>query len=351
MKSLMFDSMKKRMVLLLSAIAMCMPAWSQVYGDVDGDGRVDVSDVNAAINIILELKTADDYLGNADLNGDEKVDVSDVSAVINVILDVDNPVEPGVTTYTVNGVSFKMVYVDGGTFTMGATEEQGSDYYPDELPTHQVTLSSYSIGATEVTQELWQAVMGDNPSHFNGVQTEWCLDFETWEEYPDDVDYGTNLQRPVENVNWDICQEFITELNQLTGKNFRLPTEAEWEYAARGGSKSQGYKYAGSNTIGDVAWYMDNNPGSGTQPVGTKAPNELGLYDMSGNVNEWCQDWYGSYPSDSQVNPVGPATGSNHVYRGGNLSDFAKYCRVSNRYMSGPENWLHFVGMRLVLPH
>ena len=138
----MFDSMKKRMVLLLSAIAMCMPAWSQVYGDVDGDGRVDVSDVNAAINIILELKTADDYLGNADLNGDEKVDVSDVNAVINVILDVDNPVEPGVTTYTVNGVSFKMVYVDGGTFTMGATEEQGSDYYPDELPTHQVTLSS-----------------------------------------------------------------------------------------------------------------------------------------------------------------------------------------------------------------
>ncbi len=136
-----------------------------------------------------------------------------------------------------NGVKFKMIPVEGGTFTMGSIDEEGDYVYFDECPAHQVTLSSYPIGETEVTQALWAAVMGSNPSWFTG-----------------------NLQRPVEQVNWDDCQTFVTKLNQLTGANFRLPTEAEWEYAARGGNKSKGYMYAGSNTIGNVAWYWSTFP-------------------------------------------------------------------------------------------
>ena len=237
------------------------------------------------------------------------------------------------TTFTVNGVSFNMIAVKGGTFTMGATSEQGDDAYSDEKPTHQVTLSDYCIGETEVTQELWQAVMGSNPSCFSD-----------------------NLQRPVETVTWNDCQEFIKKLNQLTGKTFRLPTEAEWEYAARGGSQSQGYKYAGSNTIGDVAWYYDNSynkgfshPDYGTHPVGQKHPNELGLYDMSGNVWEWCQDWYDSYSSTSQTNPTGPSSGSVRVYRGGSWSLNAWSCRVSYRYYFTPTIRLSSLGLRLAL--
>ena len=221
-----------------------------------------------------------------------------------------------------------MVPVEGGTFTMGATEEQGSDAYDYEKPAHQVTLSSYRIGATEVTQELWQAVMNSNPSLFNGGS------------------YGTNLQRPVEHVSWNDCQEFITKLNQLTGQQFRLPTEAEWEYAARGGNRSQGYKYAGSNTIGDVAWYGNYSP-STTSPIGTKQANELGLYDMSGNVWEWCQDWYGSYSSDAQNNPTGPVSGSYRVFRGGGWYNGARDCRVSSRGYNTPSDRTSLRGLRL----
>lgn len=229
------------------------------------------------------------------------------------------------TTFTVNGVSFNMIAVKGGTFTMGATSEQGDDAYSDEKPTHQVTLSDYCIGETEVTQELWQAVMGSNPSYFSG-----------------------NLQRPVESVSWNDCQEFIKKLNQLTGKTFRLPTEAEWEYAARGGSQSHGYKYAGSNTIGDVAWYTVNSS-STTHPVKQKQANELGLYDMSGNVWEWCQDWYGSYSSSSQTNPTGPSSGSDRVFRGGSWGLSAWHCRVSYRGISTPTFRDGSLGLRLAL--
>lgn len=229
------------------------------------------------------------------------------------------------TTFTVNGVSFNMIAVKGGTFTMGATSEQGSDADSDEKPTHQVTLSDYCIGETEVTQELWQAVMGSNPSYFIG-----------------------NLQRPVEYVSWNECQEFIKKLNQLTGKTFRLPTEAEWEYAARGGSQSQGYKYAGSNTIDDVAWYT-NNSSSTSHPVKQKQPNELGLYDMSGNVWEWCQDWYDSYSSTPQTNPAGPSSGSHRVNRGGSWGSNAGDCRVSNRDDNTPSNRNISLGLRLAL--
>ena len=217
----------------------------------------------------------------------------------------------GNQTITVKGVSFTMIAVEGGTFKMGATSEQGSDAYDSEKPVHNVTLSDYYIGETEVTQELWQAVMGTTPSRFKGNK------------------------KPVEQVSWNDCQEFIKKLNQLTGKNFRLPTEAEWEYAARGGNKSKGYKYSGSNSIGDVAWYT-NNSSSQTHDVKTKQANELGIYDMSGNVYEWCQDWYGSYSRGSQTNPTGPSSGSYRVLRGGSWSIGAVGCRVSNRYNGHP---------------
>lgn len=230
----------------------------------------------------------------------------------------------GNTEYSVNGVSFTMVAVEGGTFTMGATSEQGSDAYDNEKPAHQVTLSDYYIGETEVTQELWQAVMGSNPSYFTG-----------------------NLQRPVECVSWDDCQTFISKLNNLTGENFCLPTEAEWEYAARGGNASEGYKYSGSNTIGDVAWCLDNS--SETHPVKTKQANELGIYDMSGNVWEWCADRYSSsyYASSPLDNPVGPSSGSDRVLRGGSWRSFAVGCRVARRSYDYPDFRYDNFGLRL----
>ena len=208
---------------------------------------------------------------------------------------------------------------------MGATSEQGSDADNDEKPVHSVALSDYYIGETEVTQELWQAVMGTNPSYHSG--------------YP---------QRPVEQVSWNDCQEFIKKLNQLTGKNFRLPTEAEWEYAARGGNKSKGYKYSGSNTIGNVAW-SDDNSSDETHDVKTKQANELGIYDMSGNVYEWCQDWCGSYSSNSQINPTGPSSGSFRVYRGGGWYYSAGACRVSIRFDCTPGSRGNDLGLRLAL--
>ena len=300
-------------------------------GDVNGDGKVNGDDLNTLINILLG-KDTNDYNGRDNVDGEGGVDGNDLNMLINILLGKVVIPEPLTEeTFTVNGVSFKMMPVEGGTFTMGATDEQGSDALSYENPTHQVTLSNFSIGQTEVTQALWQAVMGSNPSRFTG-----------------------DLQRPMENVSWDDCQQFIIKLNQLTGKNFRLPTEAEWEYAARGGKKSRGYKYSGSNTVGDVAWYWENIPsqssgtaGYGTQTVATKAPNELGLYDMSGNVWEWCQDWYGSYSAEAQTNPTGPTSGSGRVCRGGSWYDFAKECRVSRRNYLNPSLSDVNLGLRL----
>ncbi|MGN1172699.1 MAG: formylglycine-generating enzyme family protein [Muribaculaceae bacterium] len=225
--------------------------------------------------------------------------------------------------FEVNGVVFEMVYVPGGTFTMGATAEQGDDAYDREKPAHSVTLSGYYIGKYEVTQAQWKSIMGKNPSWFK----------------------GDNL--PVEWVSWNDCQEFIRKLNQLTGKKFSLPTEAQWEYAARGG-KSGGTKYSGSNNIGNVAWYYGNS-GSKTHPVGEKSPNDLGLYDMSGNVSEWCQDWAGDYSSYSQTNPTGHGSGSGRVFRGGSLGSYARACRVSNRSSSAPDRRFLNFGFRLCL--
>ena len=226
--------------------------------------------------------------------------------------------------FTVNGVSFEMVRVEGGTFRMGATSEQEDDAWDIEKPVHSVTLSSYYIGKTEVTQALWQAVMGSNPSRFEGADL------------------------PVENVSWDDCQEFIQKLNRLTGCNFRLPTEAEWEFACRGGNNSRGYKYSGSNVIDDVAWYLGNS-GLKAYPVATKAPNELGIYDMSGNVWEWCNDRYADYPAISQTKPTGPQSGSYRVYRGGSWLMPPRCCRSSIRIDSDTSFRFIDLGLRLAL--
>ena len=223
----------------------------------------------------------------------------------------------------VGDVSYRMIPVSGGTFTMGATSEM---WEPEsfEKPTHQVTLSSYSIGETEVTQALWKAVMGSNPSYFK----------------------GDNL--PVEQVSWDDCQTFIRKLNGLTGQHFRLPTEAEWEFAARGGNQSRHTQYSGSDNIDDVAWYASNS-GIKTHPVKTKQPNELGIYDMTGNVWEWCQDRFGSYNSYAQTNPTGASSGSDRVNRGGSWHSYPWSCRSSVRSYYTPDDGGYHLGLRLVL--
>lgn len=221
-------------------------------------------------------------------------------------------------------VLFNMVRVEGGTFMMGASEGD-TEAFEDEKPAHRVLLNDYYIGETVVTQALWNAVMGTAPSKFKG-----------------------NHSLPVESVSWNECQEFIKKLNNMTGLTFRLPTEAEWEFAARGGKKNQGYKFSGSNYIDDVAWY-DDNSGKKTNPVKCKKANELGLFDMSGNVWEWCQDWKGNYCSCEQCNPQGPSTGSERVLRGGSWFNSEGYCRVSHRHRYNPDESTKNLGFRLVL--
>lgn len=237
----------------------------------------------------------------------------------------DNPNTAQAQTFTVKGVSFKMIDVEGGSFDMGS--DSGSS---DEVPIHRVTLSEYSIGETEVTQALWQTVMGNNPSYFK----------------------GDNM--PVENISWKDCQKFIRKLNEMTqtqrsdGREFRLPTEAEWEFAARGGNKSRHTEYAGSSAIGDVAWYKENG-NNRTHPVAQKAPNELGLYDMTGNVQEWCHDWYDSeyYRKSPSLNPCNEVKASSRVLRGGSRFDNARYSRVFSRSHFPPGDRGYTFGFRL----
>lgn len=258
-----------------------------------------------------------------DVNDDGVVDLSDATTLIDHVL---NGVNNGSShIFIAHNVMIEMVRVEGGTFTMGATAEQASDAFSDELPTHKVTLSPFLIGKYEVSQTLWLAVMGENPS----------------------VNTGINL--PVDNVTWNECQTFITKLNELTGKNFRLLTEAEWEYAARGGNKSKGYKYSGSNNLGDVAWYIDNSNNT-SHAMGTKAPNELGIYDMTGNVMEWVSDWKGSYSSGAQTNPTGPDSGTYRVNRGGSYGNVERLSRITNRNSIDPNMSSKTMGLRLCLP-
>ena len=229
-----------------------------------------------------------------------------------------------------------MVFVKGGTFTMGCTSEQGTDCGEDEKPAHKVKISDFYIGKYPVTQAQWKAVMGSSSK-------------ELWNTDCDDC--------PADGVSWNDIQKFIKQLNAQTGQNYRLPTEAEWEYAARGGNQSEYYKYSGSNDIDEVAWYSNNykNGNHGTRgtthPVGTKKPNELGIYDMSGNVSEFCQDRYDKnyYSNAPPANPKCSNSGY-IVLRGGSWKDGAKECRVTQRYNTGAMNYtLIKSGFRLVL--
>ena len=253
-----------------------------------------------------------------------------IAVVVNIHIENVNIFPPSTTpkpapVKTADGKRItepEMVFVQGGTFTMGCTSEQGKDCAKDEKTSLQVTVSDFYICKYEVTQELWESVMGSNPSTVTGA----------------------NL--PVSRVSWDDVQEFIKLLNAATGKNYRLPTEAEWEYAARGGNKSQGYKYSGSNNVKDVAWYRDNS-GNKVHPVGGKQPNELDIYDMSGNILEWCSDWYASYNINAKISTSNTAT---RVVRGGNWRNEANYARVSSRLNYTPNYRFHLIGFRLVLP-
>ena len=218
----------------------------------------------------------------------------------------------------------EMVFVAGGSFTMGCTFEQGSDCASDEKPSHEVQLTGFAIAKYEVTQALWKQVMGNNPSRFKGDSL------------------------PVENVTWDDVQVFLQRLNAKTGKNYRLPTEAEWEYAARGGQQSRQTMFAGGSELETVAWCSSNAENS-THNVGTRQPNELGLYDMSGNVWEWCSDYYGQYPSDKQTNPTGAKKGTARIVRGGCYAAVGRQCRVASRkslYQGGKD---YMTGFRLAM--
>ena len=245
----------------------------------------------------------------------------DTNAIVNV-LDSSNKRRQ----FTVNNIPLGMIQVEGGKFKMGAISRQRVDAFNRELPVREVTLSTYYIAETPITQELWQAVMGNNPSYFN-----------------------SDMKNPVEQVSWEDCQIFIQKLNQLTGKNFRLPTEAEWEFAARGGINSLGYKYSGSNQIKEVAWQQVPNEEGKTYPVALKRPNELGVYDMSGNVWEWCNDWYGAYTNDELVNPQGAQTGDVRVCRGGCWHSHERYCCVFFRSFRAQHEKTNYIGLRLVM--
>ena len=215
----------------------------------------------------------------------------------------------------------EMVFVERGTFMMGCTSKQGN-CSSWEKPAHWVTVDSFYIGKYEVTQAQWKAVMGNNPSHSKGDKL------------------------PVENVSWNEVQAFISKLNAQTGKQYRLPTEAEWEFAARGGNKSENYNYSGSNIAARVSWNTYNS-GDKSRIVGTKSSNELGIHDMSGNVYEWCNDWYGNYGSEPQLNPQGPSSGEYRVARGGSWSDFAERACVWSRIFGAPDDRDISMGFRL----
>ena len=338
--------MKKTLLAILAIVACNVAVYANVYGDVNCDGTVNASDVTELYNYLLQGDMT--YAATCDVDGDGTITSYDITELYNILLGNTAPPEEGVTEYTVNGVTFKMVEVEGGTFMMGSEQMVGSAY-----PAHEVTLSTYSIGQTEVTQELWVAVMGSNPSCFNEYgNADVHSNHATW-------DAGINLQRPVDYVNYSDCLAFCAKLNEMTGLNFRIPTEAEWEFAARGGNKSHGYEYAGSDSVNDVAWWKETIPsptvytdGWGTQTVATKAPNELGIYDMSGNVEEWCYDWFAAYSSTAEplTNPTGPATGTQRAKRGGTCTNkYAYSLIVYYRQPQNPDARGNTRGLRLAL--
>ena len=322
MKRILLNSM----VLIIASTWPLMAAGGN-RGDVNGDGTVNIADVTALIDFLL-TGSSETMPVTADVDGNGIVNIADVTALVDGLLAGTWTDEPAVVTkeLSVNGVAFTMTLVKAGTFTMGATDEQIDEARRNEFPAHQVTITyDYYIGQTEVTQELWLAVMGCNPSEFQG-----------------------DLQRPVENVSRFDCAIFVDRLTELTGRVFRMPTEAEWEFAARGGNLGKGYRYAGGNDINNLGWF-EENAGNITHPVASKLANELGLFDMSGNVFEWCQDWYVGYDAEPQINPIGPESGYTGVYRGGSWLNNASECRVAFRGSDSPDEKNNCIGLRLVM--
>ena len=275
-------------------------------------------------NKILKEKVK--YLEEKIKNLEEKIENldSELGKYKNPKPTIENESQPQTEVFTVKGVSFKMVHVESGTFKMGANTGD-TEAYNDEKKAHEVTLSGYWISETQVTQELWLAVMDENPSKFKG---------------------DPNL--PVEYVSFEDCKEFIKRLNKLTRREFRLPTEAQWEFAARGGNLSKGYKYAGGDDIYAMAWFNRNSERK-THPVRELAPNELGIYDMSGNVHECCNDWFGNYSPSANTDPTGPKKGFQRVCRGGCCVDPSRHCRISFRTTISPKDKTDFLGLRLAL--
>lgn len=312
--------MKKILLITTTAISSLI-VLAGIKGDVNCDGSVNAADVTALYNYILNGDNT--FITSSDVNGDGNINAADVTSVYNIILNGQEP-EPVVTEFTVNGITFKMVTVDGGTFRMGATDEEIDigDAGTYDYPAHDVTLTTYSIGQTEVTGQLWDAVMGTN--------------------------YYNNSTEPVCYITLTSIEEFIAKLNEATGLKFRLPTEAEWEFAAQGGNLSKGYKYAGSNDINEVAWYKSNSDNV-PHPVAQKAPNELGLYDMSGNVQEWCSDRFYEYTEDPQFNPISLSTSSLLLCRGGSFRSTSPTCRVRGRNFQQPTSPTNYYGFRLAL--
>lgn len=315
-------------VALLSVLPLCGLSRT-VRGDVNSDGCYDINDVTLLTQYVLTSDDSSVNVGACDMNYDHYVDINDIIYLIDKLLKgtmgycppPDLTIPEGSVTYTVNGVSFQMVPVEGGTFMMGGTSTLNS-------PIHQVTLSSYWIGLTEVTVGLWKAVMG---SYF-------------LEMHDDD--------QPAGCLTWYMCQDFIAKLNELTGLNFHLSTEAQWEFAARGGNLSHGYTFAGSNLLSEVGWFgLHDMDLTRMYSVGWKTPNELGLYDMSGSLREVCLDGFEGYPSEPQVDPVAGVgiQGGSIVVRGGSFLTDSVYCAVNSRWpydkgLNMPEN-----GMRLAL--
>lgn len=305
-----------------SANTLCKVTRGSLLGDVNGDGQISISDVTAMIYFLLDEGSSLSNEAIADLNQNGVVTIADATMLINFLLSGETEAPSLFETFTINGVSFTMVYVAPGTFMMGPPDD---DPYAisTERPAHQVTLTKgFSISTTEVTQALWLAVMGENPSYFSS-----------------DNGFEENLNRPVEYISWWDCQEFVTRLSGYTGRPFRLPTEAQWEFAARGGNKTHGYRYSGSSSVDDVCWcYETMALGSSTfshgpQPVGLKMPNELGLYDMSGNVWELVQDKFAFYSAEPQVDPIGPTSSmiSQTLVRSGDWNSAQTGCSVYHR--------------------
>ncbi|MBR1475498.1 MAG: SUMF1/EgtB/PvdO family nonheme iron enzyme [Muribaculaceae bacterium] len=309
--------MKRLLFYCLITFCLSSVARATSVGDVTGDGQVDIADVNAVINAMLGKAASAEQQAASDVTGDGLVDIADVNAVINAMLGKVQPLD------ALAQLEADMVRVEGGTFDMGTPADAAAPCaHAWERPVHQVTLPSFMVCKHEVTQALWQAVMGSNPSTFRGER------------------------RPVETVSWHDAQMFVQRLVEKTGKPYRLLTEAEWEYAARGGAHHSDALYAGGDDLAQVAWYSANAAGE-THPVGQLQPNALGLYDMSGNVLEWVEDThadvYAAWPAANQY----VVEGRDPVVRGGSWRWGGNYCRVGYRGYFPATASNSYLGLRL----